>query len=48
MNATDRTNLRDKVRIAYSAVEMPQEKCGTGRVSNLVLRRRAIEQFAGR
>ena len=27
MTATDRINLRDKVRIAYSAVaEMPQEK----------------------
>ena len=27
MTATDRTNLRDKVRIAYSAAaEMPQEK----------------------
>ena len=26
MTATDQTNLRDKVRIAYSAAEMPQEK----------------------
>src|SRR5258708_4530347 len=26
MIATDRTNLRDKVRLAYSAAEMPQEK----------------------
>ena len=36
MTAIDRTNLRDKVRIAYSAAaEMPQEKHAFSHHANL-------------